>query len=344
MAEAVTLDEYLERNEGSLKYKLLDGFVRWTPKDYPGSVVVRWRASYAAGTELICDLPVKEKPVSVMQLIEEIRRKIHDHWKGAPLLEGVLDTRVAKRGEKDSPDFTHIRRICPPASEQNQEVAYLRSELLHYRSWCQFLMTELTKANGNSQSLIGQLTSNLQALATTRAATTSMADVSPIQLMVGMIVLPVMLPRINKLLGLKGEASIDKTLTRVQALGSAGLERLLGEVGVVDEPPAPQRESRTVSQLAEDAPANEAVVEAVVEAELVERDAGAAEAEPPAPRVSPATPAPSAAAWPKAADLVAHLAEDDDYLDEVVTALLSNPAAAAALQQKLAPFKAMFGG
>lgn len=334
MAEPVTLDEYLERAEDALKFKLLDAFHTWAPKDYPGSVVVRWRASYDAGTQTVVDLGVKEKPVSVMAIVEEVRKAIHEKWKGAPLVEGVLDTRIARRGQKDSPDVTHVRRIVPPASAENTELAYLRSELTYQRSCNQFLVAQMTQMSISNNGLIGQMGQNLQALATTRAATTSMADVSPVQLIIGMIVLPVMLPRINKLLGLRHDAPIDKVLTRVQALGSAGLERMLGDSGLLDEANTrPARQPQSVAELVEAGPteaANQAPAE--VEAEAVEL--------PPAA----SAPAPAAPSWPAPAELVAHLASDDDYLDEVVSALLANPDATRVFLAKLGPLKSLLLG
>jgi hypothetical protein len=264
MAQPVTLDEYLERGEDALKYKLLDTFRMWGAKDYPGSVVVRWKAEYSAGAEVVCELTVRELPVSVMAIVEEIRKAIHEKWKGAPLISGVLDTRIARRGQKDSPD-TLIRRIVPPESPENSELAYLRSELTYQRSCNQFLVAQMTQMSISNNGLIGQMGQNLQALATTRAATTSMADVSPVQLIIGMIVLPVMLPRINKLLGLRHDAPIDKVLTRVQALGSAGLERMLGDSGLLDEANTrPARQPQSVAELVEAGPteaANQAPAE-----------------------------------------------------------------------------------
>lgn len=333
MAQPVTLDEYLERGEDALKYKLLDTFRMWGPKDYPGSVVVRWKAEYSAGAEMVCELTVRELPVSVMAIVEEIRKAIHEKWKGAPLISGVLDTRIARRGQKDSPD-TLIRRIVPPESPENSELSYLRSELTYQRSCNQFLVAQMTQMSISNNGLIGQMGQNLQALATTRAATTSMADVSPVQLIIGMIVLPVMLPRINKLLGLRHDAPIDKVLTRVQALGSAGLERMLGDSGLLDEantPPA--RQPQSVAELVEAGPteaANQAPAE--VEAEAVEL--------PPAA----SSPAPAAPGWPAPAELVAHLASDDDYLDEVVSALLANPDATRVFLAKLGPLKSLLLG
>jgi hypothetical protein len=56
------------------------------------------------------------------------------------------------------------------------------------------------------------------------------------------------------------------------------------------------------------------------------------------------SPAPAAPGWPAPAELVAHLASDDDYLDEVVSALLANPDATRVFLAKLGPLKSLLLG
>lgn len=322
MANKVTVDEFLDRGEDAIKYELLEWGRKLTSKQLPASIRVLYRTSYQGATQTVLDLPVAERIESVTPIIDEIRKALAVLNGGSPLVDGVLSVRAATNGNKDNPEVNRSRRLCAPDAADLAEVAWLRSELTQARSWCQFLQTQLLEAHKGSQGLVGTLSGQLQALATTRAATTSMADVSPVHLLLGAIVLPVLLPRINKIVGLSASSPIDRTFSRVQALGSAQLEKL---IGTMDEPEPVAQGSRTVLELV-DGPA---AVPAGAAAETTESAAA------PVPAGSEETPPRAGPAWPSAEVLVARMVEDEAFRESMFDAMLGSPPALAMLRGKM---------
>lgn len=332
-----TLEYVLTEQEDCLASRMKELVDRLKEDDYPLTVAVYFRGRDDSGAKQVVKLTVANKITTVVNLLDEIRKRLVDDLGPRPI--GNINFKAWPKGESADPPVNFRRELVAPSGDVDGEKEYLKRRVRE-------LEQQLGVAMGQVMSITGMLAERnvgmaeaFQKLATTRGAVNGVSDVSPVSLIAGALIVPALMPVLNKQLGLASDAPMSETWKRAQLLITAGIAKVqtsfaedgievhqvvpetrrLGDLGDQPRLPGPGQGAPSPS-----APSN---------AEAT--NAAPTPAAEPAPPPAPVRPTPE--------QLVGWMVEDPAYSQAVFLALVGNPVAKAALKANLPTLTLMLG-
>ena len=332
-----TLEYVLAEAEDSFSSRLSELIGKLKEDDYPVSIAVYFRGVDESGAKQALKLSIATKITTVTNVMDQVRKGLNDALGARPV--GQINFRAWPKGESADAPINFRRELVAPSGDVDGEKEYLRRRV---RELEQMMGTLFAQQSATLVAVVDKnvgMADGLQKLATARGATNAVSDVNPVSLIAGALIVPALLPVLNKQLGLKGDAPVAETWRRAQLLITAGIAKVQSSL---DEDAVEVRQVEPERRRLGDVEGGQRQLTGPSPAAAPDAPSGLQEADAaPASARTSADTTPPAPVRPEPEQFVAWMVEDPDFSQAVLFGLIGNPVSKAAMKKNLPMLTAM---